>query len=153
MPVVRVTTEVDAPPERIFDLARDVDAHLDSMRRHGERVVGGRPSGRLAAGDEVEWRARHLGLPLRLRTRIVEFEPPVRFVDEQVRGPFAAMRHEHRFEQRTAGTLMTDVFAYDAPLGPLGRLVDALFLERYMRRLLMSRAAVLKRVAEASKPA
>jgi ligand-binding SRPBCC domain-containing protein len=67
-----------------------------------------------------------------------------------VRGPFALMRHEHTFEGRRTGTLMTDVFVYRAPLGPLGRLADALFLEWYMRRLLVSRAAALKRAAEAS---
>ena len=152
MPIIRFTTEVEAPPGRVFDLARDIGAHLESMRRHRERVVGGRPSGLLEAGEEVEWRARHFGLPLRLRTRIVELEPPVRFVDEQVRGPFVSMRHEHTFEGRRTGTLMTDVFVYHAPLGPLGWLADALFLEWYMRRLLVSRAAALKRAAEAASP-
>ena len=46
-------------------------------------------------------------------------------------------------------TVMTDVFDYDAPLGLLGKLVDVLFLERYMRKLLQKRASVIKAAAEA----
>ena len=43
---------------------------------------------------------------------------------------------------------MKDVFDYDSPLGLLGRLVDALFLKRYMTRLLGIRNDVIKSVAE-----
>jgi ligand-binding SRPBCC domain-containing protein len=65
-----------------------------------------------------------------------------------VRGAFAGFTHRHAFEEVAAGTIMTDIFAYRAPLGPLGMLVERLFLSRYLHRLLTARAAFLKRHAE-----
>jgi ligand-binding SRPBCC domain-containing protein len=66
-----------------------------------------------------------------------------------VRGAFRSFTHTHEFRAADGGTLMIDTFRYASPLGPLGRLADFLFLERYMRRLLTERAAFLKRAAEA----
>ncbi|MEU4155415.1 SRPBCC family protein [Actinoplanes sp. NPDC026670] len=66
-----------------------------------------------------------------------------RFVDEQVRGPFAMMRHEHLFEPDGAATRMTDRMTFAAPLGPLGAVVARLVLAPYLRRLLIRRAAHL----------
>jgi ligand-binding SRPBCC domain-containing protein len=65
-----------------------------------------------------------------------------------VSGPFRRFSHDHLFERRGTGTWMRDVFDYASPFGPLGKLVDALFLRRHMLRLLEERNAVLKRVAE-----
>jgi ligand-binding SRPBCC domain-containing protein len=64
------------------------------------------------------------------------------------RGAFRGFRHVHTFEAVSGGTLMADEFAYTSPLGPLGRVADALFLERYMRRLLVERNAYLRSVLE-----
>ena len=43
---------------------------------------------------------------------------------------------------------MIDVFDYSAPLGLLGRLVERLLLDGYLRRLLVERGLVIKAVAE-----
>ncbi|MEH3033483.1 MAG: SRPBCC family protein [Aeromicrobium erythreum] len=143
MPQLRLETMIDAPPDVCFGLAISVDAHTASMGASGERAVAGVTSGEMRLGDTVTWRARHFGLPFRLTSRITVSERPDRFVDEQVRGPFGHWRHEHRFELRGTGTLMVDRIDFASPLGPLGRLVDAVALERYMRRLIETRNAWL----------
>jgi ligand-binding SRPBCC domain-containing protein len=148
--VVRVTTEIGAPAERVFDLARDVDLHTVSMRRHDEVAVAGRTSGLLELGEEVTWRARHFGIAMRLTARIVEFERPRRFRDSMIRGPFARLDHEHRFHVRDGTTVMEDIFEFASPLGPVGRLVDRFILARYLERLLRARAVAIKAAAEAS---
>jgi ligand-binding SRPBCC domain-containing protein len=148
--VVRVTTEIGAPAERVFDLARDVDLHTVSMRRHDEVAVAGRTSGLLELGEEVTWRARHFGIAMRLTARIVEFERPRRFRDSMIRGPFARLDHEHRFHVRDGTTVMEDIFEFASPLGPVGWLVDRLILARYLERLLRARAVAIKAAAEAS---
>ncbi len=149
MPEIRIETVIRAPRQTCFDLARSVSAHIGSTADTGERVVAGRTSGLLTLGEEVTWEARHLGVRQRLTARITRMEPPHVFVDEMVQGAFAEFRHTHEFEEQPPGsTLMRDVFAYRAPLGPLGRIADALFLERYMRRFLEKRAAFLKDEAE-----
>ena len=45
---------------------------------------------------------------------------------------------------------MRDVFRFAAPLPPLGRVAEILFLRRYMRGLLRERNAVIKRIAEST---
>lgn len=149
MPVIRVETRIAAPIERCFDLARNVEAHQDSLAGTGERAVAGVTSGLLGPGDTVTWEATHFGVKQRLTARITAFAPPDRFVDELVRGAFHAFTHTHDFTRITVGTLMVDTFRYTAPLGPLGRLADVLFLERYMRQLLTARGQALKQAAEA----
>lgn len=150
MPVIVLRTRVGAPPSRCFDLARDVDLHQRSTAASRERAVAGVTSGLLGPGDEVTWEATHFGLRQRLSSRITEFDPPRRFVDEMVRGAFRRFRHEHQFLPTQVGTEMIDVFDYTSPLGPLGSLADLLFLRRYMTRLLRDRNAYLKREAESA---
>lgn len=150
MPVIVLRTRVGAPPSRCFDLARDVDLHQRSTAASRERAVAGVTSGLLGPGDEVTWEATHFGLRQRLSSRITEFDPPRRFVDEMVRGAFRRFRHEHQFLPAQGGTEMIDVFDYTSPLGPLGSLGDLLFLRRYMTRLLRDRNAYLKREAESA---
>jgi uncharacterized protein YndB with AHSA1/START domain len=60
--VIDLTTDIDAPIERVFDLARDLDLHARSMAHTGEHAVGGRTIGRVGVGDTVTWRARHFGV-------------------------------------------------------------------------------------------
>ena len=145
-----VVTEVGAPRERVFDASLDVELHTGSMAGSGERAVGGVTSGRLGPGDSVTWRGRHFGVPWRMTSRISGYLRPEWFVDEQVRGPFRRWRHEHSFTTVAGGrTVMRDVVEFEAPFGPLGRLVSALALRRYMIRLIVSRSDYLRRQCEA----
>jgi ligand-binding SRPBCC domain-containing protein len=58
------------------------------------------------------------------------------------------MRHDHEFVPQPNGTLTVDRFEFESPLGILGRVVDRLFLIRYLRRFLVRRNQVLKHLAE-----
>lgn len=148
MTVIELTTDVNAPIERVFDLARDLDLHARSMAHTSERAVAGRTTGMIDLGDTVTWRARHFGLWWSLTSRVTAVDAPVRFEDVQESGPFAWFRHEHRFESLGHATRMHDRWEHRSPLGPLGRLVDRLVLDRYMRSLLVTRNAALRRAAE-----
>ncbi|TDE92701.1 cyclase [Occultella glacieicola] len=139
MPTIRLQTLVPAPVEACFDLSLSVDAHTASMARSGERAVGPVTAGVLGPGESVTWRARHFGIPFTMTSRVVEYEAPHRFVDEQVSGPFSRWWHEHRFEAVDAGTLMSDLVEFASPLGPVGRVADRLLLTGYLTRLLTTR--------------
>lgn len=149
---IHLETEIAAPIDRVFDLARDIDFHQRSMADTNERAVGGRTSGRIGTGETVTWRARHLGRTWTLTSRITAFDPPRRFVDEQTSGPFAWFRHEHRFEPTPSGTRMIDDWEHAAPFGVLGRIADRLVLGRLLERLLRRRSAALTREAELGDP-
>ncbi len=85
MPTFRQVTELAAPVPVIFDLSRSIDLHLESMVASGERAIAGVTSGLICGGEEVTWEARHFGVTWRMTSRIVEFDPPRRFIDEMVR--------------------------------------------------------------------
>ncbi len=139
MPRIALETLLAAPPSRCFALSLTVDAHTSSMAASGERAIDGVTTGVMTLGDEVTWRARHLGIWFEMTSRITAYDAPRRFVDEQVRGPFRRWWHEHEFHTRPDGTLMRDVVEYSSPAGPLGRLADALVLTRYLTDLLERR--------------
>ena len=148
MPVIQVTTRIQAPIERCFDLARDIDLHTHSLDKTGEKAVAGVTSGLIGRGEEVTWEATHFGIRQRLTSRITSFDRPHSFRDSMVRGAFASFDHDHVFQQADGVTTMTDVFDYRSPLGILGRLADVLFLERYLTRLIETRAAAVRFAAE-----
>jgi len=72
-------------------------------------------------GTLINYSLRVHGIPLRT-SEIVEWEPPHRFIDLQLRGPYKLWRHEHRFEERDGGTLISDTINLALPLGLLGQL-------------------------------
>lgn len=92
------------------------------------------------AGALIDYRLRLHGIPFHWRTLISVWEPPFRFVDEQVKGPFRLWRHEHRFIEEDGMTRCQDRVEY-AALG--GRLVEALFVERDVRRIFTYRTGAL----------
>ena len=148
MPLIELKTEIRTPIERVFDLARSIDAHTSSAEGSGERAMGGRTSGLIELGETVTWEAKHFGVKQRLTVVITAFERPRMFEDEMTEGAFASMHHVHRFESAGNGTLMTDEFGFSAPMGILGRIAERIFLTRYMKRFLRNRNSVLKRIAE-----
>ena len=87
-------------------------------------------------GTLIEYRLRLHGLPIHWQSEITAWEPPLRFVDEQRRGPYKLWVHEHRFAPRDGGTQVADNVRY-APPG--GRLVDWLFVRRDVERIFQFR--------------
>ncbi|WP_342614427.1 hypothetical protein [Peribacillus frigoritolerans] len=71
-----------------------------------------------------------------------------RSVDIMVKGAFHSFVHTHQFIEESGGTIMMDKFQYESPFGPIGVLADKLFLEKYMREFIISRAKALKKIAE-----
>ena len=110
------------------------------------------PAARLEAGAVLDFAVRVLGLPVRWRVMIREFDPPYRFVDAQLRGPFARWEHRHRFLEGPereggtgpAGTWVEDRVTYRLPAGPLGVVAHALFARRRIVRLFAHRQSRLR---------
>ena len=73
-----------------------------------------------------------LGIPLFWMTEIRHVVPGRLFVDEQRRGPYRLWHHQHHFEARDGGVLMTDIVHYELPLGFLGELARKLFVDRQL---------------------
>ena len=148
MPKIELLTIINAPIEKVFDLSRDIDLHMESTRWTGEKAIAGKTSGLIELGESVTWRAKHFGIWQTLTSKITEFDRPNYFVDEMIQGSFKSIRHEHHFSDSNGKTLMKDVFVFESPLGILGKLFNWLILTGYMTTLLEERNRVIKEAAE-----
>jgi len=96
---------------------------------------------KIGEGSLIDYRLRWRGLPIRWRTRIALWDPPHRFIDEQLRGPYRLWRHTHTFEPRGNATLMRDHVEYRAPIWKLSH---ALIVRRDVRGIFEYRQRVLR---------
>jgi ligand-binding SRPBCC domain-containing protein len=134
--VLERAQRLDVPAERAFAFygdARNLEALTPPWLRF--RVTSA-PAGLLQAGALIEYRLKLHGVPVRWRTRIEVWEPPVRFVDVQLRGPYALWEHTHTFAPAGPGAVeIRDRVRYRIPFGPLGDLAHALFVRSDLERI------------------
>lgn len=97
----------------------------------------------MAPGARIDYRLSLFGVPFGWETEIVAWEPNVRFVDVQRRGPYRHWHHLHTFEAVPEGTCMRDRVDYALPLGGLGGLAHALFVRRTLDRIFDHRRATI----------
>ena len=109
----------------------------------------------MRVGTLIQYRLRLHGVPITWPTSIQEWDPPHRFVDVQVRGPYALWHHTHEFEPLgECGTLMRDTVRYAIGFGPLGELARRRSWSATWRRIFDFRAAeVARRIERAPSPA
>ena len=126
-------------PDEVFPFFADA-GNLEAITPPELRfdIVTPRPI-EMGEGTLIEYKLRLHGLPISWLTRIEVWEPGVRFVDQQMRGPYVLWHHTHEFEAVTAShsarTLMRDTVRYALPFGPLGELAHALFVKRDLDRI------------------
>lgn len=140
---------VDLPLAETFGLyadAHNLEAITPPFLRF--RVVTPRPV-EMRRGTLIAYRLRLRGIPVRWLTRIETWEPPHRFVDVQVRGPYAHWHHTHEFEARGDGTLIRDRVRYRIGFGPLGTLALRLFVHRDLERIFDHRREAIVRLIRA----
>jgi ligand-binding SRPBCC domain-containing protein len=94
----------------------------------------------MRAGAIIEYRLRLHGIHLRWQSEITTWAPPLRFVDEQRRGPYRKWIHEHTFTRCGNGCEMRDFVRYSVPGG---RLANLLFVQRDVRRIFEYRSCKL----------
>jgi ligand-binding SRPBCC domain-containing protein len=98
----------------------------------------------MRAGTLIDYRLSLFGVPFDWRTEIEAWEPEVRFVDVQLRGPYARWHHTHTFADAPGGTLIGDTVEYRLPLGPLGELAHALLVRRQLATIFEHRRRVVE---------
>lgn len=115
------TTRVEQPIDRVFAFfseARNLEALTPPWLRF--EILHSEPAA-MAVGTRIDYRIRLRGVPLRWRSEITAWEPPVRFVDVQLRGPYRRWVHEHRFVAREGTTEVVDDVEYAVFGGDLVR--------------------------------
>jgi len=137
------TTELWLPllPEELFPFFADA-ANLNAITPpwlHFHIVTP--PPIVMREGTLIDYRLRVRGVPLRWRTRISAWQPPRRFVDEQLRGPYRLWIHEHTFAPRDGGTLARDRVRYAVPFDGL---LHRWFVKPDIEKIFQFRAGALR---------
>jgi hypothetical protein len=89
----------------------------------------------LDVDSRIDYGLSLFGVPFRWRTRIAAWQPGLRFVDVQERGPYALWHHTHTFAEVEGGTCVTDRVEYRLPLGALGEIAHPLMVCRTLARI------------------
>jgi ligand-binding SRPBCC domain-containing protein len=134
--VLRREQRLPGTPDEVFPFFADA-GNLEAITPPTLRfdIVTPRPI-EMHVGTLIEYRLTLHGLPISWLTRIAEWEPGVRFVDEQIQGPYKLWHHTHEFEATGDGqTLMRDTVRWAIPYGPLGEVARVLFVQRDLDRI------------------
>ena len=120
------------PPARIFAFFSNA-ANLELITPEWLRFDIATPSPvDMKVGTHIDYRLRFRGLPIKWRSEILVWDPPHRFVDSQIKGPYRKWVHEHEFVGREGGTLASDRVQYSVPGGAL---INTLFVRRDVERI------------------
>jgi ligand-binding SRPBCC domain-containing protein len=151
MPLITLETTINAPIEICFDLSRSIDLHTISTAKTNESVIDGITKGLINYNEFVTWQAKHFGIRQKLTSKITAYNKPFHFCDEQIKGPFKKIKHDHYFVEKDNMILMTDDFLFESPFGILGRIFNKLVLTAYLKKFLIERNQIIKEYAETGK--
>ncbi len=128
MRIFRLDSELwlDCPVQEVFTFFAD-PVNLETITPPWLRFeIETKPPFEMQKGTLIDYRLRLHGIPLSWRSEITVWDPPHKFVDEQVRGPYRFWHHEHTFDEKDGGTVVRDHVDYAVPGGFLtNRLVVA----------------------------
>jgi ligand-binding SRPBCC domain-containing protein len=132
---------LDAPPDAVFAFFADpfnLEAITPPLLRFS--VVTPAPIA-MGVGTFIQYRLRLRGVPVRWDTLIAAWQPPWRFADVQVRGPYRLWHHTHELSALDRDrTLMRDSVRYALGFGPLGALAHRLVVRRDLEAIFAYRA-------------
>jgi ligand-binding SRPBCC domain-containing protein len=75
------------------------------------------------------------GIKMNWMTEITHVKEGEYFVDEQRFGPYALWHHQHHFKAIKGGVLMNDILNYAIPYGIIGRLSNAILVDKQIKKI------------------
>jgi len=108
-----------APRDRVFRFFGDPKNLQQITPQWLHFTVVRASSPEIGAGTVLDYKLRLRGVPIRWQSEITAWEPPLRFIDEQRRGPYRIWIHQHLFTEKDGGTQVEDLVEYAAPGGRL----------------------------------
>ena len=142
---LRVTTWLPLPRAQVFEFFTDafnLEKITPAFLQFSVLTPAPIP---MHQGTLIDYRIGLHGLPMTWKTEIAAWEPPIRFIDRQLRGPYRQWIHLHEFKDHEEGTLMRDQVDYVIP-GPnwFGGLLNRLVVERDVRAIFTYRQQAIE---------
>ena len=151
MPTIHITTFVQAPIERVFDLSRSIDLHKESMKVYNEQAVAGTRFGLIGKDETVTWTAKHFFKTRVVKVAVTGMEKYSQFIDEQTEGSFKKMKHTHHFKSVENGTIMIDFFDFEMPYGVIGKFFTTVYFKSHLKKMIELRNKTIREYAETNK--
>ena len=126
-------TRIPAPAEEVFDFF----SHVENLHRITPDWVNFNPPAlpELKLGTQFEFSLKLSGFPVRWKTEITGWDPPLSFEDTQIKGPYKQWVHFHNFTPDGDETVMEDAVIYRSPGGILEPLVDFWYVRRRLEAI------------------
>lgn len=103
---------------------------------------------RMEKGSLIDYTIRLFGIPIHWRSLISDYEPPFRFVDQQIKGPYTFWHHTHTFQAVEGGVEIIDKIKYSLPMGWLGTLVHSIWVRKDLEKIFEHRKTVIQNYFE-----
>lgn len=134
---------LNQPREELFKFFADA-SNLEKITPSllGFKVITPTPIA-MAPGTLIDYKLKVRGVPIRWRTLIATWDPPNRFTDEQLKGPYKRWHHTHSFTDEAGGTRCNDLVEYAPPGGPLAPIINKLVVQRDVEKIFAYRAKIL----------
>ena len=148
MPIHTLRSEqfVDRPIEEVFAFFSDAGNLQQITPDYLDfEILTPRPI-EMRPGILLDYRLKWHGLPLRWRTKILQWNPPHGFIDLQLKGPYKLWHHTHTFTRENGGTIVGDTVNYELPLGPLGEIAHAVMVKKDVATIFEFRRQQITRI-------
>ena len=95
-------------------------------------------------GALIDYTIKMFKVPIHWRTLITTYEPPFRFVDVQIKGPYSFWHHTHIFKEVSDGVEIYDEVHYSIPFGLLGKILHTLWIKKDLNNIFEHRRGVIE---------
>jgi ligand-binding SRPBCC domain-containing protein len=148
---IHLTTFIEAPMQRVYDLARHISVLKGAFTGTPVQVSSGGGAYLFQRGDSLTFQSRNLGRTRTITARITEMDGKSIFTEEQVKGDLKSYRHTHHFKPTENGTIMIDLIECEGPRDFLGSLAGASAMKRYVEKMTSRRIDNIRQYAESDK--
>jgi len=144
MQLFQSSVELPVPIEDAFAYHERLGA-LQRLIPPWENVKVESSDGSIKPGARVTLKTHLAGIPLRWVAEHRAYEPPTKFEDVALSGPFAAWHHQHLFRSiAPKATILTDHINYQVPLGRTGEVVGGGYVRRQLEAMFAYRHRVTR---------
>lgn len=148
MAKIHLTTLVNAPVKRVFNLSRSINLHRIASANTFEKFIEGKTTGLFNENESITWQSKHFLRSRKLTSKITNMGIPHHFTVQMVLRGFKSFQHDHYFKSFKNGTFLIDIIVFESSYWLVGKWVEQLFITRYLKNLILRRNEVIKQYSE-----
>ena len=127
--------QIDAPLDKVFDFfSKPENLSEITPAKLGFNILTPSPI-KMEKGTLIDYTIKLMGIPLRWRSLITDYDPPKKFVDEQLKGPYSYWHHKHTFKEVDGGILIIDEITYALPIQAFRRIVHPVLIKTQLNQI------------------